>query len=134
MRLPISPTISILLLCPYNWTSIPETYIGEAPLQHTSTVSYTIPREIPKDAKEVLIHAGVYTRATYGGSSYYTVKFFTQIKSVRYEKYILIYYGGVNTNSDNMWFPMPPNRRIYIKTENTLGQHSGARLYAIGYR
>lgn len=119
---------------PYNWTSVPETLIGNSNLQHAATVSFTIPNVIPSKAREVLIHAGVFARDNYGGSSYYTIKFFTQIKNYRYEKYVLIYSGGLNTNSDNMWFPMPPNRRVYITIPTPLGLNSGARLYAIGYR
>ena len=119
---------------PYNWTSVPETSIGSSSLQHAATVSFTIPKVIPNSAKEILVHAGVYTKNSYGGSNYYTIKVFTQIKSSRYEKYVLIYSGGVNTNSDNMWFPMPPNRRVYITIPTPLGPNSGAKLYAIGYR
>jgi hypothetical protein len=121
---------------PYTWTSVPKTNIGNSNLQHASTVSFTIPSVIPSTAREVLIHAGVFSGYSNKGP-YHDLKFFTQIGTTRYEKYLLVYgwpQHAYNTNSDNMWFPMPPNRRIYLTVPAAHGNNAGVRLFAIGYR
>jgi hypothetical protein len=121
---------------PYTWTSVPKTNIGNSNLQHASTVSFTIPSVIPSTAREVLIHAGVFSGYTNRGPDH-DLKFFTQIGTTRYEKYLLVYSYpqlAYNTNSDNMWFPMPLNRRIHLAVPTAHGPDAGVRLYAIGYR
>jgi hypothetical protein len=120
----------------YTWTSVPKTKIGTSNLQHASTVSFSIPSVIPSTAREVLIHAGVFSGYSNKGP-YHDLKFFTQIGTTRYEKYLLIYswrQSAFNTNSDNMWFPMPPNHRIYLTVPAAHGRNAGVRLFAIGYR
>ena len=122
--------------CAFNWTSVAATSIGTSNLQHASTVSFTIPSVIPSSANEVLIHAGVFSGTSNRGP-YHDLKIFTQIGSARYEKYLLVYsypQPAYNTNSDNMWFPMPPNRRVYLTVPTAHGSNAGARLFAIGYR
>ncbi len=41
---------------------------------------------------------------------------------------------GYNTNSDNMWFPMPPNRRVYLGVPKLYGNAVKVSIYVIGYR
>ena len=130
----ISPEPSYYSL--YKWASVPMTSIGSSNLQHAATFSHTIPNVIPSTAREVLVHAGVYTGDSNNGPLQH-LKIFTQIETCRYEKYLLIYsypQGAYNTNSDNMWFPMPPNRLVYLTVPNATGRHSEVLLYVIGYR
>ena len=121
---------------PYNWTSVTKTSIGTSNLRHASTITFTIPSVIPSTAREVLIHAGVFS----GGSNrgpYHDLKIFTQIGTHRYEKYLMIHswdQAAINTNSDNMWFPMPTNRRVYLTVPAAHGNNAGVRLFTIGYR
>ena len=121
---------------PVNWTSIAKTQIGTSNLQHASTMTFTIPNIIPSSAREVLIFVG----ASSGGSNrgpYHDLKVFTQIGTTKYEKYLTLYswnQNAINTNSDNMWFPMPPNRRVYLTVPAAHGRYADARLFAIGYR
>ena len=65
------------------------------------------------------------------------LKVFTQDGSnKRFEKYLYMHTWNqvaINTNSDNMWFPMPINRRIYMTVDMDAGPNCGAHLYAIGY-
>ncbi len=65
------------------------------------------------------------------------LKVFTQEGSnKRFEKYLYMltfHQLAYNTNSDNMWFPMPSNRRIYMTVNKDVGANCGAQLYAIGY-
>ncbi len=122
---------------PYKWTSLLKTSIGTSNLQHAGTLSFTIPSVvIPYSAREVLIHAGVYMGTSSRGPQQ-DLKIFTQIETTRYEKYLLEfswYQEAINTNSDNMWFPMPPNRRVYLTVPAAMGDNAGVRLFAIGYR
>ena len=121
---------------PYNWTSVPMTSIGSSNLQHAATFSYNIPDVIPSTAREVLVHAGFYTGHSNNGPLQY-LKIYTQIETNRYEKYLMVFsypQSAVNTNSDNMWFPMPPNRLVYLTVPTETGNNSGVRLYVIGYR
>ncbi len=65
------------------------------------------------------------------------LKVFTQDgSSKRFEKYLYMLTWNqiaINTNSDNMWFPMPINRRIYMTVDRDVGTNCAAHLYAIGY-
>ncbi len=36
--------------------------------------------------------------------------------------------NAVNTNSDNMWFPMPINRRIYMTVDRDIGTNCRSNL------
>ena len=126
---------------PFNWTSVPLTSVGTLNFQHDTAPSFTIPSVIPSSAREVLIHAGVFSVTCIKGLLL-DIKVFTQIGTTRYEKYLLLNscdQAATNTNFDNMWFPMPPNRRIYltipaVPAPGAHGRDAGARLFAIGYR
>ena len=120
----------------YNWTSVPKTSIGTSNLQHAATFSYTIPNLIPSAAKEVLVYVRVSSSYSNQGP-YHDIKIFTQIGTNMYEKYIFLSslnQDAINTNSDNMWFPMPPNRRVYLTLPAAHGNNVNANLYVIGYR
>ena len=119
-----------------TWTSVPITSIGGTDLRTTSTFSYTIPNVIPSTAKEVLIYATLHSGTALSGVSQH-VKIFTQEDSNLYEKYLYVLSFNqlaYNTNSDNMWFPMPSNRRIMMVVTRNEGPNCGAALHAIGYR
>ena len=120
---------------PVNWTSVTKTHIGSSNLRHVSTITFTIPNIIPSDAKEVLIFVSVESGRARNGHAQ-DLKIFTQIGSTRYEKYLTVLaypQEAWNTNSDNMWFPMPPNRRVYLTVPAVHGGNVGARLFAIGH-
>ena len=122
--------------CPVNWTSVPFVHIGTTNLRHAATLSFNIPSIVPSSAREVLIHAGFRSgHNNYGPQQY--IKIFTQIGTAKYEKYLLMYsypQNALNTNSDNMWFPMPPNSKVYLTLQTAVGNNAGAWLHAIGYR
>jgi hypothetical protein len=103
------------------------------------TWSFAIPGVIPSTASEVLVYAVVkagWNDETLGVD----LKFFTQIGGIKYEKYLpLVAYRqeALNTNSDNMWFPMPPNRQVFLYSPpayETGGQGISADISVIGYR
>ncbi len=119
-----------------TWTSVPRTYIGSTDLRHPNTFSFVIPNVIPSTAKNVLIYTVMFCGEANVANTLH-LKVFTQDGSnKRFEKYLyMLTYSQVayNTNSDNMWFPMPINRRIYMTVDRDVGTNCGAYLYAIGY-
>jgi hypothetical protein len=119
-----------------TWTSISIRQIGSSTLRSVGTSSYVIPSSIPSNAKEVLVYAEVLA----GYSSPDTLarlKLFTEEGSKRYEQYILVHtypQNAYSINSDNMWFPLMSNRRLYMYKPRVLGGNVIARVYVIGYR
>ena len=119
-----------------TWTSVTATSCGTNDLRRAGTVTFAIPSVIPSTATEVLIYAGVFSGTSNRGP-YHNLKFHTMIGSKRYEKYLLIYswnQSAYNTNSDNMWFPMPSDRKLYLTIPAAHGANAGVRVFAIGYR
>jgi len=122
---------------PYKWTSVTRTSIGSSTLRHAGTLSFSIPSVIPSSAREVLIYFRVVDGNNRRGPSN-DIKIFTQIGTTKYEKYLYLNSwpstgGSHNTNSDNMWFPMPPNRMVYLHVPSAHGLWVSLRLLAIGY-
>ena len=104
-------------------------------MTHVATFSYIIPDVIPSTAKEVLIYGLIKTGYANRGLSQ-DVKIFTQEGSSSYEKYLFVQsynQEAINTNSDNMWFPMPSSGRIMMTVTVDQGENCFAGLYAIGY-
>ena len=119
-----------------TWTSVPITSIGSTNLRTPSTFAYTIPNVIPSTAEEVLIYAFLQSGNANPNIAQH-VKIFTQEGSSSYEKYLFVKswdQNAINTNSDNMWFPMPSNRRILMTVTRDQGNNCAAELTAIGYR
>ena len=93
----------------FQWISVPETEIGTFVLQEATTESFLIPNVIPDDARDVLVFASISSGHT-SRVPYDNVKIYTLRGSRRYEQYLGLRtwdQNAVNTNSDNMWFPMP---------------------------
>ncbi len=119
-----------------TWTFVPITSIGSTNLRHPNTFSFVILSVIPSTAKNVLIYVFVGCGQANVGTTLH-LKVFTQDGSnKRFEKYLYMLtwnQNAINTNSDNMWFPMPINRRIYITVDRDLGTNCHSALFAIGY-
>ena len=116
-----------------KWISVNKTTIGTSTLRQAATLTFIIPSIIPSNASEVLIHVAFKGTTRIPAQD---LKVFIQIGSTRYENYLLItaINGYQLVNSDSMWFPMPPNRRVYLTTARANGEGGEAKLYAIGYR
>ena len=120
-----------------NWTSVTMTSIGSTNLRHTGTLAYDIPSVIPSSAKEVLVLAsvGVGNSGPRGRSHF--IKIYTQQGSHQYEKYIYIMsypQSAINTNSDNLWFPMTTGRQVFVELSYAHTTNIHFYLHAIGYR
>ena len=120
---------------PFNWTSVPNTRIGMSDLKEAATFSYAIPTLIPSTALEVLVYVAMNTGDTSGGTN--DLKIYTQIGTKQYAKYLFAHpfpQPAWNTNSENMWFPMPSNRLVYLTVATASGADAGVYLSVIGYR
>ena len=119
----------------HTWTSVPITSVGSTNLRHPNTFSYVIPSVIPSTAKNVLVFAAIHCGTANAGVSQ-QIKVFTQDGPKHYEKYVyMLTYNqpAYNTNSENMWFPMPTNRRIYMTVLKDTGANCGAQVFVTGY-
>lgn len=120
----------------HTWTSVRNTWIGSARFNHATTYSFSIPSLIPSNVHEVLIYARVHSGRS-GLHQDLDIKIFTQIGVTQYEKYLFVAQwpqDALTTSTDNMWFPMPPNRRIYINIPAIRYNSGAVYLSAIGYR
>jgi len=121
-----------------TWTSVPQTKIGTSNLQNAETTSYNIPSVIPSTAREVFIFVGAFQgRTSYAGHPD-SLKIYTLQGTNRYEQYLYLfpynYNNAFNTNSDNLWFPMPTDKMIYLEVPVAQGPNAEAELFVIGYR
>ena len=119
-----------------NWTSVPMTSIGSSNLREPGTLVYNIPSVIPSNAKEVLVLVSIDV-GTSGPNLLHYVKIYTQQKQRQYEKYIALHtytQDAVNTNSDNLWFPMTFARQLFVESTAAHTGYVGIYLFAIGYR
>ncbi len=81
------------------------------------------------------VHAQVGTTSPVGLVTH--LKIYTEEGDSDYVQYIGIrtYTNQAwNTNSDNLWFPMPSNRKLLVELSNTLGGYIDTSVYVIGYR
>ena len=121
-----------------NWTSVSMTQIGSSQLRQTGTLAYDIPSVIPSSAKEVLMLASVFVGTTGPSSNgLHYIKIYTEQNSIQYEKYLMIYswpHNAINTNSDNLWFPMTTSRQVFVKLSVAHTGYLRFHLHAIGYR
>ena len=107
-------------------------------LHQAATFSYIIPSVIPSDANNILIYAVAGLGPPKDGL--YAIEgdiiIFTQDGSnEHYEQHmtLLAWTSNWRVDTENMWFPMPANRRIYITVPVSIANAGGFYLYAIGY-
>ena len=120
-----------------TWTSISIRSFGISNLRSTGTISFVIPSSIPVTAKEVLVFTEIQNGSSGPQDRISRLKLYTEEGNKRYEQYITIHtyiQGAWNTNSDNMWFPLMSNRRLYLEKPNVHSGGVSVQVFAIGYR
>ena len=119
-----------------TWTPVNLTSIGSLSLGTASTFHFQIPDIIPHTASEFLLYA-YFACGTAGIQKENDIIFYVEDGGVRFEKFLYLRsFNQVawNTNSDNMWFPMPADRQIHVNVQAAIPRNCYARLYTIGYR
>ena len=122
--------------CPVEWESLNMVQLGTINMLSTSTQSFAIPAAVPSTAKEVLVY--VYTYMGYSVERDAHLKIYTESSPTRrFEKYLAIKtynQDAYATASDNMFFPMPSNRRVYVSLSRALTGNVSGKINVIGYR
>ena len=115
------------------------TSIGFSPLNTATTLDFQLPNTtFPDTVKEILLYATV--RCGYSNQQPTTVTeipFYVEENGIQYAKFLnMINYpqNAWNTNSDNMWFPLPSNRMVYVHVPTALTGYCETSISAIGYR
>ena len=119
------------------WTSVEMTEIGHSHFRHRTTHAFSIPAVIPTTAREVLVYAYVEDGASHPRDQVTHFKVFTEEVTTKYIKYISIHaYNGDSWayNSDNMWFPLTSNRRVYLEVPQVNSGNVKGTIYVTGYR
>ena len=65
------------------------------------------------------------------------IEYYVEVNGVRYKHYLHMYgyrQGAYNTNSDNMWFPMPSNRMLHVEVPLEFTGHCTSVARVIGHR
>ena len=123
-----------------NWTPVAKTQIVSMKLSYPGLEkSYNISRVIPNSAKAVLIYG--YIQCGYANRDVtQDITIFTEGPNgyPQYKKYLFVHSYNQRAwsfNSDNMWFPMPINRQVYIQYPRSLAESTGCNLTldATGY-
>ena len=118
------------------WTPVDLTYIGTVSLSTTSTFHFQIPDIIPHTASEFLLYASL-DCGDGGGTKTNDIAFYVEHDGVQFKKFLYMrsyHQSAWNTNSDNMWFPMPADRQIHVIVQVAVPRNCRARLRTIGYR
>ena len=116
-----------------------KTLIGINNLNKDARLSFQIPNNIfPVTAKEILLHATVQCgSSTAAGNPFVDVSFYVEENGIQFKKLLLMRgysQNAYNTNSDNMWFPMPSNGMVYTDVPVALPGYCDTSISAIGYR
>lgn len=120
-----------------EWESITLEQIGTINMASTFEQSFIIPSSIPTTAKEVLIYVYAFMGTSSSRTSQMTIH--TETSHTRkFKKYLPIRAYNQNafsSVSENMWFPLTSNRRIYVSLSTALtGTNVFGYVNVIGYR
>ena len=121
-----------------EWNSIYRRQIGYNRFQSANTFSYGLPNTVPNTAKEVLLFVTTKTAYSNPHEQQIFIKLYTEENGKSFEQHIfLITHRRTydwSYSSDNMWFPITTNRRVYVDNHTPLSGSVYMRIYAIGYR
>lgn len=111
--------------------------LGSLPSGGSGKITKEIPADIPNEAQEILIYAYIATNYVRGGRHSFKVS----VKPSESQEAAFYLYAIANMqqewsyNSDNVWLPMPDNRKIFLETTgNPLFGSWDSRLKIIAYR
>ena len=132
----VQKEVQATLACP--WTPVVRTIFAENNLRTPGTHVYSIPTVIPATATNVLVYVTVDTwKASHTARQ--NLGIFVENKDdprFPFKKEIYQYgypQDAIVTNSENMWFPMPSDRKIYLQVHYDTGPNCFCRMFAMGY-
>ena len=121
--------------CSGEWEPVSLTRIGIVNMDSTSVQTFHIPSSVPKTAKEVLVY--VYAYLGYSEDLLGQMTIYTTIGSKQFKKYLPIKtynQEAWSSVSENMFFPMPSNRQIFVQLSRTFPGNANALVHVTGYR
>ncbi len=123
------------------WTPVEKTIIGPGriTLEDGTTYSFQIPDVIPLIAREFMVYVIVKCGwvPLEKSSIESDIIFYVMHNGLRLEKFLYMHsysQGAWNTNSDNMWFPIPADRLIHMEITVAISSRCPALFYVVGYR
>ena len=119
------------------WIPVNKTHVGSDNLNTATTLSYDIPSIIPNTAQGVLLYSDARCGFSAGSNTPADIAYYVVVNGVRYEHFLRTYaypHDAVSCNSDNMWFPMPSNRLVYVEVPIALPGNCVTIVSVIGYR
>ena len=119
--------------CLATWTQIKTTHLGCSTLQSTGTTTFNLPSSIPNGAKEFLAYVQVRVGTSGPRDKRSNLKIYTEEGNKKYGQYIRVHAYDQDA-SDNMWFPLTSNRKIYLEVPNVHSRQVKLHISAIGYR
>lgn len=117
------------------WMPI-DRHIGSAKLNHPELYQFSIANIVPDTATQLLIYATVYSGNTYGPTVFTDVSVFVYIDGKRLSQHLYItgyHQEAYSSNTDNMWFPVPSDKLVYVQVPVGVPGFAGFTLDAIGY-
>ena len=120
----------------FKWTPIAVMPINETASLVAGTYQHTIPSAVPDTAREILLYATVFCGLTTPHLNS-DIALYTVEGDQRFGMYLRMHGWGqsaINTNSDNIWLPMPSNHLLYVEVPATYSGICGFRISATGYR
>ena len=133
----INTTVSAISSESAMWTPVAKTPIGPegVSLENATTYNFQIPDVIPLTARELLVYASVKCGTAQLGD----IIFLNHVmrNGLRFEKFLYMHgheQAAFNTNSDNMWFPVPADRLMHLEITVAVPGNCLALLSTIGYR
>ena len=111
-------------------------HIGSERLNHPELHQFSIANIVPDTATQFLIYATVYSGNTYGPSVFIDVSVFVYVDEKRLAQHLYVtgyQQEAYSSNTDNMWFPVPSNKLIYVQVPVGVPGYAWFTLHAIGY-
>ena len=133
----INTTVSAISSESAMWTPVAKTAIspGGLTLENATTFTFQIPDIIPLAAREFMVYAVVKCGTAHQRTG--DIIFYVMHHGLRFEKFLYMHsynQAAWNTNSDNMWFPMPADRLLHVEITVAITGNCSTLFFTTGYR
>ena len=111
-------------------------FIGADTLNYQHTFVYSIADIVPDTATQFLVHATTYCGNTRDPTVFVDIPIYVTVDGRRLSQYLFIIgypQDAYNTNTDNMWFPVPFDKTINVEIPRSVPGICEFKLTAIGY-
>ena len=111
-------------------------HIGSASMNQPGTYQFSIENIVPDTATQFLIYATAYSGNTRDPTIFIDISVFVFIDEKRLTQHLFVIgypQDAYNTNTDNMWFPVPSSKIINVQVPVGIPGISEFVLRAIGY-